>query len=78
MAITEEDLDELIEPKGDIQKLSSISSDGKNLVTRVPKDLVDELNISKGDKFEWVLNKNENTISLSVSGAGLATLDDGK
>ncbi len=71
MAITKEELNELIEPKGDIEKLSSISSDGKTLVTRIPKDIVDELNIKKGEKFQWVLNKKENQISLSLSGASI-------
>ena len=68
MAITEEELDKLIEPKGDIEKLSSISSDGKTLVTRIPKDIALELGVKKGDKFEWVLDKGENKISLCLSG----------
>ncbi len=71
MAITEEDLDELIEPKGDIEKLSSISSDGKTLVTRIPKDIALELGVKKGDKFEWVLDKGESKISLCLSGSKL-------
>lgn len=71
MAITEEDLDKLIEPKGDIEKLSSISSDGKTLVTRIPKDIALELGVKKGDKFEWTLDKGENKISLCLSGAKL-------
>ena len=69
MAITKEELDELIEPKGDIEKLSSISSDGKTLLTRIPKDIIDELKMKKGEKLQWVLNKGENEMSLSLSGS---------
>ena len=72
MAITEEELNELVEPKGDIEKISSISSDGKTFVTRIPKDLVEELGIKKGDKLMWSLNKEEDTIKLNLSGVAYA------
>lgn len=71
MAITEKELDELIEPKGDIEKLSSISSDGKTLLTRIPKEIIDELKMKKGEKLQWVLNKKENEITLSLSGSSI-------
>lgn len=74
MSITEEKLKEMIEPQGDLEKLSTISSDGKTLSTRIPKELVDELKMKKGDKLQWILNKEENAISLSISGG---TLTDG-
>jgi hypothetical protein len=72
MAITGEELEELIESKGDIEKKTTISSDGKTFLTRIPKELVDELQIKKGDKFMWSLNRGEDTISLTASGAMVA------
>ena len=44
MAISEEELKELIEtPKGDIEKITTISSDGRALLTRIPKKITDDL-----------------------------------
>ena len=57
MAITEEELKEIIEYKADIEKITTISSDGKTLVTRIPKEIVDYLKINKGDKIRWVVRE---------------------
>lgn len=54
MAITEDELKELIEPKAKLEKVSTISSDGKTSLTRIPKDIVDELEIKKGNKLRRV------------------------
>jgi len=69
MAITEKELGELIEPKGDIEKVSKISSDGKKLLVRIPKEIEEELSIKKGDKFTWFINKKEKKIDLTLSGS---------
>ena len=60
MAITEEDLKEIIkEPNADIEKITTMSSDGKNLLTRIPKDVVDSLALKSGDKIKWIVDKNK-------------------
>lgn len=67
MAISEEELKELMEtPKADIEKTTKISSDGKTLITRVPKDVEHELDIKKGDRFRWLIDKEKNNINLDV------------
>ena len=71
MAITEEELNDLIEPKGDIEKVSTLSSDGRALLTRVPRDIEQELQMVKGNKLIWTVNKKENKIELSISGTKL-------
>lgn len=57
MPISEEELKELIEPKAKIERITTISTDGKTLVTRVPKEVVDYKKIEKGDKFRWLVNE---------------------
>ena len=65
MAITEDELEKLIEtPKVDIEKITNISSDGKTLLTRVPKNIEEDLGIEKGDKFRWLVDKNK--IALDI------------
>ena len=60
MVISEEDLKEIIkEPNADIEKITTISSDGKNLLTRIPKDVVDSLSLKSGYKIKWSINKNK-------------------
>ncbi len=43
MAITQEELDDLINPTADIEKVSTISSAGETLSTRIPKDVIQEI-----------------------------------
>lgn len=59
MAITKEELDELIEAKALVEKVSTISSDGKTFVTRIPKEVIEELKISKGDKIRWIIDDDK-------------------
>jgi hypothetical protein len=59
MALTLDELQKLIEIDSKIEKLSSISSDGKNLLIRIPKEIVDFLRLEKGDSFRWMVNTNE-------------------
>ena len=66
MAITEEELNKLLEVNADIDKLSMISSDGKRLLTRIPQEIVDELKIKKGNKFRWLVKTKEKDINLKV------------
>lgn len=67
MAITEEELKELIkQPNVDIDKLSTISSDGRNLLIRIPSDVVDFLSIKKGDKFRWLVKADNKDIKVEI------------
>ncbi len=66
MTITKEELMELIEPKADIEKVSTISSAGQTLSTRIPKDVIQELGINKGDRIRWLLKKGPNNIEIKL------------
>ena len=56
MAITEEELKKLLEVKADIEKLSTLSSDGRNLLTRIPKEIREFLKLEKGCKLRWLVD----------------------
>ena len=64
MAIDEEVLKELMQPKADIEKISTISSDGKTLITRIPKEIREELDIEKGNRIRWLVKNKE--INLEI------------
>lgn len=53
MPITRSELQDIIEIDVSIEKLTSLSSDGKNLLTRIPKEIKDFLKIKKGNKMRW-------------------------
>ena len=64
--VKKEELDKLLEVKGDIEKITTISSDGKNLLTRLPIDIVKELKIKKGNKIRWFVDVKNKKISLNL------------
>jgi len=65
MPISEEELKDLIkEPNADIDKISSISSDGRNLLIRIPKEIVDFLRLNKGDRFRWLISSKTKEINV--------------
>lgn len=66
MAISEEKLKSLIEPKAELEKITTLSSDGKNLLTRVPKDIVERLKLNKGQKLRWLVNLKNYKIELEL------------
>ncbi len=70
MVIKEDELKELMQPKADIEKISTLSWDGNNLLTRIPKDIKQELGLEKGNKLRWLVKVKENEITLK--------LEDGK
>lgn len=70
MAITEEELNDLLEPKADLEKITKISSDGQRLMVRIPKEVEEELSIQKGDKLIWLVKENENEIKLELQKNG--------
>jgi bifunctional DNA-binding transcriptional regulator/antitoxin component of YhaV-PrlF toxin-antitoxin module len=60
MAITRKELEELISVKPRLEKVATLSSDGKNLLLRVPKEIRELFGFGKGDKVRFVVDeKNE-------------------
>ena len=65
MGITEKELNELISINVDLEKTSSISSDGKNFLSRIPKEIAEFLELKKGQKIRWYVNTDKK-IKLEV------------
>jgi hypothetical protein len=59
MTITQEELQKLIQVKSQIDKITKLSYDGKNLLTRVPKEIKDYIELKKGDRFRWIVDNNK-------------------
>jgi antitoxin component of MazEF toxin-antitoxin module len=59
MVITEKELKELISVRADIEKITTLSSDGRNLLTRIPKDVIEFLELKKGYKIRWQVNTDK-------------------
>ena len=66
MPITEKELRELIAINADIEKITTISSDGRNLLTRIPREIVDFLRIKKGAKIRWLVDVSTKEITLQI------------
>lgn len=67
MTITEDELKELIKPpNADIEKITSISDDGRNLLTRIPKEIVEFLKIKKGNNFRWLIKAKTKELSIEI------------
>jgi hypothetical protein len=67
MAISKKELKELIkEPSADIEKRTTFSSDGRNLLTRVPREVVDFLDLKKGDRILWQVNPETKDIRVEI------------
>lgn len=64
MSISEKELRDILKIQSDLEKLSTVSSDGKNLLTRIPVSIRKQMNIQKGDKIRWLLK--DNAITLEV------------
>lgn len=65
MAITEKELKNLIAVRVDIEKISTISSDGRNLLTRIPKEICEFLELKKGSKIRWLVS-TQKKIKLEI------------
>lgn len=53
MGISKKELQGLIEVQTNIEKISKLSFDGKNLLTRIPKDIEEFFSLKKGNKIIW-------------------------
>ncbi|MFA5857109.1 MAG: hypothetical protein WC867_07130 [Candidatus Pacearchaeota archaeon] len=59
MVISESELKNILKTRTNIEKSTTISSDGKNLLTRIPKEIADFLEIEKGYKIKWNITRNK-------------------
>ena len=66
MVITEEELKKLIEIQSRIEKITTLSFDGKNLLTRIPREIRDYLSLKKKGKFRWIVDTNKKIMIESV------------
>lgn len=66
MAITEEELKKLIEVQSRIEKITTLSYDGKNLLTRIPREIKNYLMLKRGDKFRWIVDNNKKMLIESI------------
>ncbi|MCK4650077.1 hypothetical protein KAT36_02490 [Candidatus Pacearchaeota archaeon] len=64
--VKKEDLDKLLEINADIEKISKISSDGKTLLTRIPKEIIKELKVNKSQKIRWFVDVKTRKINLEI------------
>ncbi|MBI4017239.1 MAG: hypothetical protein HY363_06125, partial [Candidatus Aenigmarchaeota archaeon] len=53
-------------PKADIEKITSLSYDGRNLLVRIPKEIVDFLQLKKGEQLKWIVNSITKEIKIEV------------
>ena len=67
MAITEQELKELLkDPDADLEKITTLSSDGSNLLSRIPKEVVEFLNLKKGNKVRWLVKSDTKEINIEI------------
>ena len=76
MAITKEELEKLINVKPRIERVATISSDGKNLLLRIPKEIRDAFGMEKGDKARFFVDEN-NRINFEVIKIGSGKKEKG-
>lgn len=59
MSITEKELREMLAVEAEYEKVSTVSSDGRNLLTRIPTKIREKLALKKGDKIRWLIFRGE-------------------
>ncbi|MBR9705049.1 AbrB/MazE/SpoVT family DNA-binding domain-containing protein [Candidatus Pacearchaeota archaeon] len=65
MGITKKELMGIIRIQSEVEKYSIISDDGKNLLIRIPKEIKEVLEIKKGSKIKWLIDK-ENKLKIEL------------
>ncbi len=55
--ITEDELKRLMAVNVECERISTISSDGRNLLTRIPKEVREILDLKKGDRISWKVTR---------------------
>ncbi len=66
MAITEQELEELIEVKADIDEVSKISNAGDTLSTRLPKEVIETLGLKKGQRIRWLVDPKTKKLNVEI------------
>jgi len=56
MVVTEKEIETLVSLRVDIEKLSKVSSDGKNLLFLIPKEITEYLGLEKTSRLKWYVN----------------------
>lgn len=59
MGITKKELEKLLEIKTSFEKVVTLSSDGRNLLLRIPKEFREHFSLEKGDKARFSIGDNE-------------------
>ncbi len=65
MVISKKELLDIIEIKTGVKKTSKLSFDGKNLLTRIPKEISNRLELKKGHKINWVIDRT-NSLQIKI------------
>lgn len=65
MSITREELERILNVSSPLEKIATLSSDGKNLLLRIPKEVREFFSLEKGDKFRFIVRGN-NQINVGV------------
>ena len=66
---TKEDIKKIFDvPKTkDIVKENTLSSDGKNLLVRIPKEIVEYYKLSKGDKIKFTIKSDTKELEVKFN-----------
>ena len=65
MPISKKQLEELMNVKPSVEKIATVSSDGRNLLVRIPKDVREFLDLNKGDKLRFLV-EDSGKISMNL------------
>lgn len=64
MSISKEELSAILDSGSEMDKISTVSNDGKTLLIRIPKQISTEFDIVAGNKVEWKVDLKEKKINL--------------
>jgi len=62
MGITRKELEEVLKIKTHFEKVVTLSSDGRNLLLRIPKEIRESLSLEKGDKARFSIGEDEKIV----------------
>lgn len=66
MPISKEELEEMLNVKASVEKVTTISFDGKNHLTRIPKKIIEELKLQKGTQLRWLVDSQSKALKIEV------------
>jgi len=56
MGITQKELNDLLHSDSIVDRVATVSSDGRNLLVRLPREVRESLGLEKGDKLRFLVN----------------------